>query len=479
MARKGAVSLENLVALGVERLAVLLIDAAADDPSLRKRLVLAVAEGGGPKALIKAIDRRLAAIAGARGFVTWEKTRAYAGELDGLRDSISGALAATEPAEAAPRLAAFIRLASKVMGRVEGSPERFADIFRAAVADLGAVWSRLPHRNPAALAAEALDLLVADEDEICSGLAAAAAPALGEIGLAALGTGLRTAMGDASADSRGAAASWRAQRLRRVLGEIADVSGDVDAFIALETEGGGYVDVLAIAERLLDAGRAEEALAWLDRPAKPQRLRVMTYADLVDRRPGERRVRLDWDREDLRIRALEALGRPKEAQAARWSLFEQDLDPRLLRDYLRPLPDFEDDEVLRRAFAVALAHPSIATTLAFLIAWPELTLAADLVMKRAGQLDGGLYYILVPAAEALADRQPHAAVVLYRRMIDDVLERGASRAYSHAASHLAASAALADRVDWTRFRLQRHDDYVAALRRAHGRKTAFWALVTA
>jgi hypothetical protein len=472
MAKKGAVSVENLVALGAERLAALLIDAAASDPSLRKRLVLALAEGGGPKALIKAIDRRLAAAAGARGFVAWEKARAYAGELDGLRDSIASGLAAAEPVEAASRLAAFIRLAPQVLSRVEGPPERFGDIFRAAVADLGAVWSRIPHRDPAAMAAAAFELIEGDEDEVCEDLVLAAAPALGEIGLAALREALTAAVGGRGVDD----APWR---LRLALRQVVDASGDVDAYIALEMEQGGHLDILGIAGRLLDAGRAEEALAWLDRPAPAPRLKVMTYADLADLRAGgERPVRLDWDIEDLRIRALEALERPAEAQAVRWRLFEQELDPRVLRDYLRPLPDFEDDEVLRRAFAVALAHRRVHVTLAFLVAWPELTLAADLVIARGVELDGGNYPILVPAAEALASRHPHAAVVLYRRMIENVLDRAAAKAYPHAAAHLRACAALAEKVDWARFGLQPHDDYVDVLRRTHGRKFGFWSLFT-
>ena len=63
------------------------------------------------------------------------------------------------------------------------------------------------------------------------------------------------------------ALSWRDHHRRLWLRDIADAKGDVDAYIALELEDpGGHVDVIEVAERLLAADRAEEALAWLDRP---------------------------------------------------------------------------------------------------------------------------------------------------------------------------------------------------------------------
>ena len=56
-------------------LAALLMDLGDSDPSVRKRLVLVVAEGGGRDAIVKAVNIRLSALSGSRAEIPWEKTR--------------------------------------------------------------------------------------------------------------------------------------------------------------------------------------------------------------------------------------------------------------------------------------------------------------------------------------------------------------------------------------------------------------------
>lgn len=478
MARKGSLNAENLVVLGADRLAALLMELGDADPSTRKRLVLAVAEGGGPQAVAKAVDRRLTALNASRGAISWEKTRALASELDGLRRVIADTLAPLDASAAAERLRRFIGLAPKVFERVDDSSGNFGDVFRNAVLDLGVAWARITDRDPKQLAAEVLELLHHDDYGVIDGLVAAAAPALGEAGLLALNELVRAALTTRGNPATSHGLDWRKLRLQSVLSQVADARGDVDAYIAVQTaEKGDSIDVLGIARRLLDANRPAEALDWLDRRTPRPTLRVMTYADLQDHEAGvQRPPGLDWERETLRVRALEMLGRRTEAQEVRWCLFEQTLQADLLRSYLKYLPDFEDDEALERAFAVAFAHPSAVMALAFLIQWPNLKLAAKLVVTRVEALDGRHYEILNVAAEALGEHHAYAATLLHRRMIDSVLERAANKSYSYAAKNLRACAALAKQVDWTHD-LQSHAGYVAGLRKRHGRKSGFWSLV--
>jgi len=55
------------------------------------------------------------------------------------------------------------------------------------------------------------------------------------------------------------------------------------------------------------------------------------------------------------------------------------------------------------------------------------------VRERLRALDGRLYEVLRPAAEALEEKFPEAASLLYRRMTESVLERGSSKQYPYAA----------------------------------------------
>ena len=254
--------------------------------------------------------------------------------------------------------------------------------------------------------------------------------------------------------------------------DVADARGDVDAYIAAETATGGRPDVLGIAERLLDAGRAEDALGWLDR-AKPVRLAVSSAEDII---AGVIRYPLDFDHAMLRIEALERLGRRSEAQDERWVLFADTLEPDVLRAYIRALDDFKEFDALDQAFALAANHPRVPLAIGFLVEWNRPDLLASLVESRFGELDGRHYGALGPAAEALAAAQPMTAIKLRRLMIDSVLERAYSKSYPYAARDLAACRALAERVDGG---AGSHTAYVRDLRAKHGRKLGFWRLVEA
>ena len=66
--------------------------------------------------------------------------------------------------------------------------------------------------------------------------------------------------------------------------------------------------------------------------------------------------------------------------------------------------------------------------------------------------------------------------MLYRALLDDILDRGRSPAYGHAARYLAKLGDLSDG-DLASAGLIDHDAYRAGLRRSHGRKSGFWSLV--
>jgi hypothetical protein len=201
----------------------------------------------------------------------------------------------------------------------------------------------------------------------------------------------------------------------------------------------------------------------------------MTMADLADGSGGadlteRKRVRLEID-------ALMAHGRKAEAQDLRWRIFEVSLDADILRHYIKHLGDFEEFDTLERAFAVAKAHALAYRTLDFFLAWPRLDLAAALVIEKRETWEGRHYGVLLPAAEALQHDHPVAATILYRTLLDDILERGRSPAYGHGARHLAQLEELST-PDTAAAGLPDHASYRAALLRAHGRKTSFWGLVS-
>jgi len=121
----------------------------------------------------------------------------------------------------------------------------------------------------------------------------------------------------------------------------------------------------------------------------------------------------DFDWESAWINFLEAAGRAEEAQAVRWASFERTLTAARARDYIARLPDFEDVEAEHRAFALAARHQDANRGLAFLLDWPALREAADMIEARAEALTPSPEGVELWAAR-LRRRYPKAAHRLLR-----------------------------------------------------------------
>ncbi|GEL41400.1 hypothetical protein MEX01_19910 [Methylorubrum extorquens] len=478
---------ENLAALSQERLIALILQEVGQSAPFKKRVSAAIAALQGPDRVAALIDRRLSALEKARGYIDWQKRRAFVADLDATLATIISDLKPLDAGMALDRLLRFLRGASATLERVDDSSGQVHGLYEAAAEAAAGLAAGLSADAALSFATRALDGLDDDGFGLVGALLVDLLPKLPKVALEPLDAHLVEALAKlpASAGKKaGPAASERAgqewerryqrlslTRLRQV---IADARGDADAFIALELEmSPERPDLAAVAERLLAAGRAKEALDWIRRKQK-RGMAVVTREDLIvggfDPEGPER------EREAVEIRILDALGHKDEAQALRWSRFEKSLDPQALRDYLARLPDFEDEEALDRAFAQAASRKDPHGGLYFLIRWPNLDRAARLVLDRREAWSGRIWELLAPAAEALEPDHPLAASVLYRALIDDILERGRSPAYGHGARHLTRLGELARELapgDLT----PSHAEYVAQLRKAHGRKSGFWSQV--
>lgn len=448
--------------LGVARLAACLIAQAEADPVLARSLRLELAGANGATRLAAEIDKRLRTIQRSRGFVEWAKVRPLAREIDSLREAVAGPLAAASPRLAAQQMRRLLDLAGSIFERSDDGSGTLGEAFREVGAALGHVWSLLPDRKPTDLAREVLAIFDADGYGAADRLLEAASPALGPEGRAEMRRLLLARLA-ASPPMRSASGfdtnSDRREALRH-LRDLADLDGDVDVFI-VAVEALDHPQFLAgdVAERLLKHQRPNEALAWLDRA--PDRL-------------ADQALRLA----DLRITALDTLGRQDDAQTLRWETFCRWLSAPHLKAHLRGLTGFDDVEAEQRAMEHALGHADRNLALAFLVAWPDLATANRLVREQASAMDARDYHRLRPAAETLAERYPAAAALLHRALAEDVLRRAASKYYQYAARDVLSCARLADRMpDEGNF--ESHATFMARLRREHPRKSGFWALVPA
>lgn len=474
MASKSTLNAKNLEALGAERLAQLLIEISTGDAAAKRKLRLALAGAEGPKEAAREIAKRLTSIAKARTFVNWQNRKPLVKDLQTQRSAIMEQIAPHDPREALALLWRFTGLATSVFERCDDSSGTVIGIFHQACADLGEV-AKTAEPEPEALARQVLDALQDNGFGQYDGLIIIMGPALGPEGVAHLKDLVeelgRTpvpvppktewqAVGWGSGGTRYAhemEERARQSTVEMALKDIADVQGDVDGFIAQYDPKTRKVPKIAaeIAQRLLAAGRAGDALGFIER------------ADVKE----ARWIPPEW--QDARLAVLEALDRNDEAQAFRWACFERELSGEHLRGYLKRLPDFEDIDAEERAMAHAAAHPNLLAALNFFLNWPSLAHAARLLIDRQVDVDGDHYELLAPAAETLAEKHPLAATVALRAMIDFTLNEARQKRYGYAAQHLTTCADLAGRIE-DFGSVEPHHLYVARLKVAHGKKTGFW-----
>jgi len=478
MAAKTTLNAKNLEALGVQRLAELLMEISTGSAAHKRRLRMELAGNHSSAEVAREVRKRLSSIARAKTFVDWRKVKATRTDLETQRKSIVETVAPNDPAGAFELIWQFLAVADPLFQRSDDGSGSLIQSFHQACTDAGAI-AKAANIDADVLAEKIFKAVQSNAYGQFDRLITAMVAALANEGLErlkALFVGWSNEPKEKPAKKDQKVIGWSSAgpiyedevygnhqdlTIRIALQEIADAQGDVDAYIAQQPERTHGAPMVAadIANRLVSAGRAEEALKALEK---------------VDAK-GRADVPFEWQL--ARAEALEALGRNDEAQAFRWECFEQSLNDDHLRAYARRLPDFDDLEAEERAFAYAQAFPDVHRALYFFLRWPSLAEASKLVTKRAAELDGDLYELMTPAAEALSTKQPLAATIVLRSMIDFTLESGRSSRYKHAARHLAECQSLASQIE-DFGSVRPHEVYMVDIKRDYGRKSGFWSLVS-
>jgi len=458
-ARKGSkttLSEANLVDLGPERLAAILLDLSSDS-HVKRVLRLELFAEANAEGLAFEISKRLATIGKSSSRIHWRKRAAFAKDLDLHRRMIER-LADDDATAALDLMLDLLDLATPVLDRLSQAEGPIGDVFLTARDGVGAIAAQaLP--DPIVLADRIAKLLRRDNYAQFGPLVNALVPALGKKGQAHLRQVLEQLA--ATRTVRDARSAIYKDALRR----LADASGDVDAFEATFAPDLRRTPLVSaeIARRLLAAGRPEDALATLQAGAP---------AEQRGRHQSSLEERAAW--EEAMLEALEATGHHDEAQKRRWTEFERTLSIPLLRGYLKGLPDFDDVEAEDQAKAVARRFPQFDRALAFLVSWPDLPAASRLVLSRAGEINGADETLMTEAARRLEGGCPLAATLLLRASIQYVLTYGVAVRYADAARQLleaeSLSAMIADYGEYPD-----HQAFVADLRAMHARKQGFRA----
>jgi hypothetical protein len=476
MPKKKAIAVGSLAALGAEKLAEVLAELAASNGEARRRLERLLSVGGSGKSYAAAVRKQIASLLGRNKFYDYYAAGGLTASLDGIRAGVVSDLGSLDPAEAAKLLKELLRAGDRAVECADDSNGDVGAVFRETAANWAEALCRVPNIDPQKLAEELFEVAVGDQYGFAAGATQKAAPALGSNGLKALECLARKALA-VSSESKdvdmeeetgradpfgpgGNASATRAKvyryQLIGLLRDVADAKGDPDLFIeACGMDGRPETRASDIAERLFDKNRAEEALVWIEK--------ATSHGGWFDERPA-------W----LKIRALEHLGRTGEAQAARWDAFKHGMDERFYVDYVDHARKEERDAVLARAIEEAHRRPDPYRAMTFLTWLREAAALKELTLKRRDAFDGGRYRELTPAADFLAATEPETAALLYRLMVNRVLEKASSKYYAHAARNLRKAESCSRNFRDGQDVVSSHADFLRDVKAKHGRKHSFW-----
>ncbi len=454
-----APKIHQLISLGPEKLAEMLLEAANESEALSRRLELSVAAKGSVAELSKHLRRKFKQCIKKTHHIGKGGSFEYSNELDDLRLTITDKILPKDPETAAALLEEFIELHTKAFYTADDSYGPISDVFRRAVKDWGAAWSRVQGRDRTTLAREVYAQRVANDYGVYDEIVPAFGEALGENGIAVLEQLAREALRELpplpdNDKEKLFNKTWTARcTIGHIMEGIADIKKDPDGFIeAVSIFGRKTIYGVEIAERLMAAGRFEEALQWLNNSSGVQRKYEI---------PG------------LKARCLIALGRKDEAKDSLWNHFLQTFDSEAYKKALSLAKSQEHEKLRREALAAAKKTKRLLEGLSFLINEGFLQEAASLVLERWQEIDESVYTSVGSIAKTLAKSYPLPALVLHRLMAEAVLDKGVSKYYGYAVRDIRAAERLGLAVtEWHGFK--NTEEYVRELHVRHKLKKAFW-----
>lgn len=410
-----------------ESLVEILVEQATYDPELRARLETAALRHGVPqnlKAMKDTVNRAFA----VRGFVDYRNMRAFIMRAESVMHLLRELLRSGRAMEAAELAGYAMRRGIGAYGRTDDSGGAFGETLRR-LADLHLEICRAAKPEARAFAKDLFKLQMRDEWSFFK--FEDYAPLLETKGLAHYRALADAAWKKVPTRAPGARrdAGIEHYHISAIMEALAQYTGDVDALVAVQSRDLSHpYHFLRIAEILARADRASEALAWAERGMKafPNDFDPRLVDFLVEAYHSTRRhddaVNLAWEHfvQDPGLDAYRRLEKSA-GRAKAWKLWREKALTHL------------------RAWLKRADRPSSARrvgagqTLLVEIFLHEGDSDAALAEAKSG---GCVREAWMQLARARAPDHPQDAADIYRRFIDDIVDRRNNPAYDEAAAQV-------------------------------------------
>ncbi|WP_141215558.1 DUF6880 family protein [Hahella sp. CCB-MM4] len=144
---------------------------------------------------------------------------------------------------------------------------------------------------------------------------------------------------------------------------------------------------------------------------------------------------------------------------------------------LASTPKSEHQQVLNTAIAKAEQADNGTLAANLLLELNQSSKALNLLLRQGDQLQQYYYGDLLALAESFKESKvPLGAILCYRALLEDILNRAYSKAYLYAADYVQSLLEL-DRICQDYAHLPNHSEYLRELRLKHGTKKGFWTRV--
>lgn len=443
------------------RLVEWLLEAARGDRTTRDTLLMA-ARAGGPSGVLRKL---ISEVIQARGFVDYSEMPGFARRVDALIDT----LAKRNGAE----LMALAEHAMDRLGRIleacDDSDGYMSELF-ARLVELHIRASEEAKPDPTAFAAWLFDRQMHDEWGLWPGPEAYRG-VLGETGLAEYERQARVVWDKLPARLPGQAAGREDHyRISRLMESQAMLMGDHQALVAVIAKDLSHSHAfLRIAEVLRDAGDHDAAMDWAERGLKAFPVGVDSRLEdfLIDEYFRRKRV----------ADAMALAWRQYSQATGEWSYQQFARRARRASDHeawLARARDALKQEALRQharfnpLFGERPARPNLTSLIRVLLS--ERDLDGALSEAESGACEA---LTLIELADALASTRPDAAVPLYKRAVEPLVEMRKNDAYSAAAKAMGKTRALLNKLG----RGSEFGDWLAEVRLAHKPKRNFMKLL--
>lgn len=438
---------QGLVELGAERLADALLELASRDHGAEDLVERMIAT---PQENIERFKKRLAGIKRSRRFIRWGESAAFARELQELlRDVETGV---STPRTGAELVASFYECDKGALGNCDDSSGHVGDVFRYDARELFLGYaSRCDDK--AWLGDLVFKLNRADDYGVRDTLVGCAADYLPE-------PVIRTMVARFQKQADRESEEYAKRHWLLLVESLARQLKDAPLFERTRLASWGSLSTAAcvdIARVHLESGDAPAALRWLEKASSDEG----HYAA---------------ERDELLFEVLGTLGDRAEQADTAWRMFRRSRSLTSLERVLEVLGPGQREQVVAGEVTSILAGGQLSLGDAgFLFAAEQFDAAENYLLTHAGELNGDFYGTLLPMAEAMEKQGRHlCASLLYRALLDSILQRAQTKTYPHGVRYLKKLDLLAEGVtDWRT--LESHAGYKAGLVEHHGRKSSFWS----